>query len=287
MLFNTGFMANQAVLKHLPGKRDLVLADRLIHHSMAQTLTQGQAKFKRYDHLDMSHLEELLSQHHKDYDTLFVATESVFSMDGDSPDLLRLLDLKTRFPFILILDEAHGTGIFGPTGGGLAEELGVLDRVDIFIGTLGKALASMGAYVLTNTSTITDYLTNYSGEFIYSTFLSPAQAGAASAAIDIVRNSSDKRQQLRSLSAKFRQELTSQGWEQNTMESPIIPIVVGKTKSVLDLKKRFLKQGILVGAVRPPTVPEGTSRLRTSLHSGVTQEHLDEILKVLQQWKNQ
>lgn len=288
MLFNTGFMANQAILKHLPGKRDLVLADRLIHHSIAQALPQIQAKFKRYDHLDLSHLEELLSRHYSDYETVFVVTESVFSMDGDYPDLHGLMSLKSKFPFRLILDEAHATGIFGKTGGGLAEEMGVLDQVDILVGTLGKSLASMGAYVLTDSPIITDYLINFSGEFIYSTFLSPAQAGAATAAIEAVHSSSDKRSHLRSLAAWFRKELAVLGWSSKpeNRESPIIPIVIGDVDAVLDLKKRFLSQGILVGAVRPPTVPQGTSRLRISLHSGVTQEHLENVLKVLSQWKN-
>ena len=287
MLFNTGFMANQAVLKHLPGKHDLVLADRLIHHSMTQALTQCQARFQRYDHLDFSHLEDLLNRHHNDYETIFVATESVFSMDGDYPDLRRLVELKTRYPFLLILDEAHATGIFGRTGGGLAEEIGVLDEVDILIGTLGKSLASMGAYVLTNTPLITDYLTNYAGEFIYSTFLSQAQAGAATTAIEIIRESSDRRQNLRSISKWFRDELNMLGLRCNRgAESPIIPIVVGEIAATMSLKKRFLDQGILVGAVRPPTVPEGTSRLRISLHSGVTREQLAECLKILKQWKN-
>lgn len=285
MLFNTGFMANQALLKHLPGKCDLMLVDRLIHHSMAQALTQSKAKFKRYDHLDLSHLEDLLRRNHKDYETVFVATESVFSMDGDYPDLPRLMDIKSRYPFCLILDEAHATGIFGKNGCGLAEEMGVSDKVDIIMGTLGKSLASMGAYVLTNSSTVTDYLINFAGEFIYSTFLSPAQAGAASAAIEVIRAEPDKRRELQSVSAWFRRELTAIGWPENheALASPIIPIVVDEVDEALELKKLLLKEGILVGAVRPPTVP--TPRLRISLHSGVTQEHLKDMLKVLKQWK--
>ena len=179
LLFNAGFMANQAVLKHLPGENDLVLADKLIHHSIAQALVQGSARFKRYHHLDLEHLRELLEANFKDYETVFVVTESVFSMDGDYPDLKKLVELKKDYPFILILDEAHGTGVFGKTGGGLAEEMQVQDRVDILIGTLGKSLASMGAYVLSDSSTIIDFLVNRAGEFISSTFLSPATVGSA------------------------------------------------------------------------------------------------------------
>ena len=118
-------MANQAVLKHLPGQDDLILADRLIHHSIAQTLATSSVKFKRYRHLDLGHLEELLSEYHSGYETVFVITESVFSMDGDYPDLQQLVKLKKQYPFILILDEAHGTGVYGPRGEGLAGEMQV------------------------------------------------------------------------------------------------------------------------------------------------------------------
>lgn len=279
-------MANQAVLKHLPGPADLVLADKLVHHSMVQALVQGKAKFKRYNHLDLDHLEELLSQRHKNHETLFVVTESVFSMDGDYPDLKRLVDLKSRYPFIWILDEAHGTGVFGPSGGGLAEELGVLSQVDILVGTLGKALASMGGYVLTNSRAVVDYLINYSGELIYSTFLSPAQAGAASAALDLVRNAKEKRDHLRSLAVRLRKELTDGGWTTNAFDSQIVPVIIGDIAKTMDLKNVLRKRGFLVGAVRPPTVSSGTSRLRISLHSKVTEEHLGELLSVLDQWKN-
>ena len=188
MLFNSGFVANQALLKHLPGKKDLVLADRFIHHSLAQALVLCPAKFKRYGHLDIQELEKLLNKYSKDFETIFVVTESVFSMDGDYPDLKNLVELKNKFPFILILDEAHGTGVFGKNGGGLAEEMGILPEVDILIGTFGKALASMGAYVLANNSSVINYLTNVAGEYIYSTFLAPSQVGAAHEAIKLIKD---------------------------------------------------------------------------------------------------
>jgi 8-amino-7-oxononanoate synthase len=286
MLFNTGFLANQAVLKHLPGVNDLVLADKLIHHSIAQALVQGQTRFKRYQHLDLDHLQELLEKHKNNYETIFVVTESVFSMDGDHPDLKRLVELKRKVPFILVLDEAHGTGAYGPTGGGLAEEMDILDEVDILIGTFGKALASAGAYVLSSTATIVDYLTNQAGEYIYSTFLSPAQAGSASAAIDIIRQSENKRNGLRAIAKKFRQQLVEAGWKTNDFDCPIVPIVVGDAGETLKLRNHLLEQGYLVGAVRPPTVPRGTSRLRVSLHSDVTEIQLRDFLGALNQWKN-
>ena len=282
MLFNSGFVANQAVLKHLPGKNDFVLADRLIHHSLAQALVQSPAKFKRYNHLDMADLETLLQKNHKKYDTIFVVTESVFSMDGDYPDLKKLVALKNKFPFILILDEAHGTGVFGENGGGLAEEMNVLDKVDITVGTLGKALASMGAYVLTNNPTIIEYLTNEAGEYVYSTFLPPSQVGAALESIKLIRTFGEQRKKLMRLSKYFRDGLNLKSGE---MESPIIPVLIGDPRETLELRDKLLSKGILVGAVRPPTVPADSSRLRISLHSNINEALVDELLKLLDPWK--
>jgi 8-amino-7-oxononanoate synthase len=285
MLFNTGFLANQAIMKHLPGKKDLVLADRLIHHSIAQALSQGQARFKRYNHIDLDHLEELLLKNENKYETLFMVTESVFSMDGDYPDLKRLMELKQKVPFVLILDEAHGTGVYGETGGGLAEAMDVLPEVDILVGTLGKSLASAGAYVLSESETVIQTLTNIAGEYVYSTFLTPAQVGASSTAIDIIRNGEEIRGRIKSLSKNFRRQLAEMGWASNDYDSPIVPIIVGDANETMKLRDLILDKGILVGAVRPPTVPRGTSRLRVSLHSDVTEAQLEEILDVLKQWK--
>ena len=282
MLFNSGFVANQAILKHLTGKNDFVLADRLIHHSLAQALIQCPAKFKRYDHLNLDSLEVLLKNIHKNYDTIFVVTESVFSMDGDYPNLKELVALKKRFPFVLILDEAHGTGVFGPNGGGLAEEMGVLPEIDILVGTLGKSLASMGAYVLANNGSIIDFLTNKAGEYIYSTFLSPSQAGAALEAIKLIKNYGKQRENLRNVSKYFRSALNQSG---KIFESPIIPILVGDPKETINLQDLLFNKGILVGAVRPPTVPANTSRLRISLNSEIDKSIIDELLNILREWK--
>jgi len=282
MLFNSGFVANQSILKHLPGKNDFVLADRLIHHSLAQSLLSCPAKFKRYDHLDLESLEGLLQNNYQNYDTIFVVTESVFSMDGDYPNLKALVALKKKYPFILVVDEAHGTGIFGENGGGLAEEMGVLPEIDILVGTLGKSLASMGAYVLTNHPSIIDFLTNTAGEYIYSTFLPPSQAGAALEAIRLIKNFDREREKLRNLSKYLRKALNSPG---KVYESPIIPILIGDPHKTLEIRDKLLDKGILVGAVRPPTVPANTSRLRVSLNSEVNESTVNELLNILGEWK--
>jgi 8-amino-7-oxononanoate synthase len=282
MLFNSGFVANQAVLKNLPGKNDFVLADSLIHYSLAQALIKCPAKFKRYSHLDMTELEILLQKNHNNYDTVFVVTESVFSMDGDYPDLKALVALKKKYPFILILDEAHGIGVFGESGGGLAEEMNVLDEVDITIGTLGKALASMGAYVLANNPSIIDYLTNQAGEYIYSTFLPPSQVGAALESIKLIKTFDQQRKKMRSLSKYFRECLNQKS---GFIESPIIPVLIGDPQKTIKLRDQLLNNGFLVGAIRPPTVPDDSSRLRISLNSKISESLVDELIKILEPWK--
>ncbi len=287
MLFNSGFMANQAIFKHIPGDNDLVLADKLVHHSMLQGMTSGKAKFLRYPHLDLDKLEELLSKHQNHFDTIFVATESVFSMDGDYPDLRRMATLKQQYGFIWILDEAHGIGYWGPRGEGLAYEHEVNDQVDIIVGTLSKALASSGGYIVSKTKEFVDYLVNFSGEFIYSTYLAPAQAAAAEAAIEFIKNANQIRENYKKTVKYFRTELNKIGLDSEKFHSQIIPIVIGLPETTLLIKNRLKEKGILVGAIRPPTVPKGTDRLRISIHSGVAENDLSEVLKTLELWKKQ
>ena len=282
ILFNSGYAANQSILKYLPGKKDLILADRLIHNSLVQGLKQCAAKFIRYSHINMTNLENLLQKNHKNYDSIFVITESVFSMDGDYPDLKTLVNLKKKYPFILVLDEAHGTGVFGPTGGGLAEEMGVLSEIDILMGTLGKSLGSMGAYVLSNNQSIIDYLTNEASEYIYSTFLSPSQAGAALEAIKLIKNYDKQRKILKNLSKYLRKSVSTSSED---YLSPIIPVLIGDPQKTIKLRDTLLEKGILVGAVRPPTVPANTSRLRISLNSGINKSVLNELLNILGDYK--
>ena len=284
MLFNSGFMANQALLKHLPGKDDLILIDKLIHHSMGQVLRQGSKNFKRYNHLDLDQLEELLFNNQYKYASLFVITESIFSMDGDYPDLNRLVKLKNNYPFILILDEAHGTGVLGKTGAGLAEETGVQESIDIIIGTFGKALAGMGAYVLTNLSTVIEYLTNKSGEYIYSTFLSPHQVGVALATIDILKMADNKRKILKKTSQWLRNTLVEFMDVETKFHTPIVPILIGKSEDALKFQEICMNKGILVGAVRPPTVQRESSRIRVSLNSELSKEKLEPFISIVKEW---
>ena len=204
-------------------------------------------------------------------------------MDGDYPDLKRLVELKKKYPFILILDEAHGTGVLGSSGAGLAEETGTFNEVDIIIGTFGKSLAGMGAYVLTNLLPIIEYLTNKAGEYIYSTFLSPHQAGVALATVNMVRNADEKRESLKLISRWLRNKLAEYINVQTNYNTPIIPIIMGDSISTLKLQTLFLNKGIIVGAVRPPTVPRGSSRIRLSLNSELSKEKLEPLISTIKE----
>ena len=278
LIWNSGYAANQAVLSLLPQKGDLVLADRLDHNSILSGILKSGARLIRYRHTDLDHLEALLVDHSEAKRSIFVVTESVFSMDGDWPDLERLAKLKESFEFFWILDEAHALGWYGDQGQGLASELGVDDRVDLLVGTMGKALGSLGAYTLFRGESVRDYLVNFSEEFIYSTYLSPANAAIAMEALDIIRASVTLRRQGREISKVIRRSLNALGLSVAEGDSNIISIVVGDVAKTMRAARLLNSQGILVGSIRPPTVPKETSRLRISLKATLTSEDVERIL---------
>jgi 8-amino-7-oxononanoate synthase len=281
LLLNTGFAANAAVLGGLPQKGDVVLADRLVHASMIAGILASGARLRRFAHNDLESLELMLHEESTVEGVIFVVTESVYSMDGDCPDLRRLADLRERFKFCWVLDEAHATGWHGLTGSGLQEEQGVRGTADVVVGTLGKALASHGAYVLSRVPEIRDALVNFSGEFIYSTYLAPSHAAAALAAVQRVQELAPVRPELHHLSRTWRQALVENGFAVPDGHSPIIPVVVGDTEVALRFSQGLREAGILVSAIRPPTVPVQTARLRISLKRGLTSGTLQQLLNVM------
>ena len=281
MIWNSGYVANQALLSSLPRKGDLVLADRLIHKSMISGILSSGARLMRYRHCDIDHLEELLEKHATGDRIVFVVTESVFSMDGDYPDLKKMAELKERLGFFWVVDEAHALGWYGKRGSGLVERLGAADSVDVLVGTLGKALGSMGAYSLFRDEVVERYLTNFADEFIYSTYLAPAAASAATAAIECIRNMEFNRESLSLLSASFRKQLIEKGFSVSLGDSPIVSIALGEADAAIQSAETLEELGILVGAVRPPTVPDGTSRLRVSLKADLSEADLARVADTL------
>jgi len=285
MLWTSGYAANSAVLGILPTRGDLVVADRLIHNSMIAGILRSGARLKRYDHLDLGELERMLKSSEARERSVFVVTESVFSMDGDTPDLGKIAQLRREHGFCWVLDEAHAFGWYGPEGAGLAREQGVTSDVDVYVGTLGKALASAGAFTLFQRESVRDYMTNAAGEFIYSTGMPPGNAAAAAAAIERIRELVGDQSDWRAASRRFRAALQAQGWRAPDGDSPIIPVRLDDPESAVRLAAFLRDRKILVGAVRPPTVPEGTSRLRISLKRTFRDEDAEMLLAAMDAWR--
>ena len=281
LVMNTGFSANSAVLGGLPKKGDLILADRLVHASMLDGIIASGARLRRFAHNDLDALELMLHEEPALDGVIFVVTESVYSMDGDSPDLKRLASLRKRFGFCWVLDEAHATGWYGSTGSGLQEEQGAFAAADIVVGTLGKGLGSQGAYVLSHAPEVRDALINFAGEFVYSTYLAPSCAAAALAAVERVKGMSAERAELHALSHAWRDGLVEAGFAVPSGDSPIIPLILGDSDVTLKYATALRAAGFMVSAIRPPTVPVRTGRIRLSLRRGLSPAVLSSFITAL------
>lgn len=281
LVMNTGFSANSAVLGGLPKKGDLILADRLVHASMLDGIMASGARLRRFAHNDLDALELMLHEEPALDGVIFVVTESVYSMDGDSPDLKRLASLRKRFGFCWVLDEAHATGWYGATGSGLQEAQGAFAAADIVVGTLGKGLGSQGAYVLSHAPEVRDALVNFAGEFVYSTYLAPSCAAAALAAVERVKGMSAERAELAALSHAWRDGLVEAGFAVPSGDSPIIPLILGDSDVTLKYATALRSAGFMVSAIRPPTVPVRTGRIRISLRRGLYPAVLSSFVSAL------
>ena len=281
LVMNTGFAANSAVLGGLPKKGDVILADRLVHASMLDGIMASGARLRRFAHNDLDALELMLHEEPALDGVIFVVTESVYSMDGDSPDLKRLASLRKRFGFCWVLDEAHATGWYGATGSGLQEAQAAFAAADIVVGTLGKGLGSQGAYVLSHAPEVRDALINFAGEFVYSTYLAPSCAAAALAAVERVKAMSAERAELHALSHAWRDGLVEAGFAVPSGDSPIIPLILGDSDVTLKYATALRAAGFMVSAIRPPTVPVRTGRIRISLRRGLSPAVLTSFVSAL------
>lgn len=263
LLFGSGYAANLGIIAALMGRDDMIFTDRLNHASIYDGCRLAGAKIARFRHNDLDHLEELL-KNRPVKGTRLIVVESLYSMDGDRAPLRDLVRLKEQYGALLMVDEAHATGVFGRKGGGLIEEDGVAGCVDFAMGTFGKALGSYGAYVAASRQMI-DFLVNRARSFIFSTALPPAVAAASLAAVRRVQEEPGLRQELHSRVALFKEALRQGGITADLGPSQIIPIQVGESGKAVVLAQRLRERGLFVPAVRPPTVPEGTARLRFSI----------------------
>jgi len=263
LLLGSGYHANIGILPALAGRDDLILTDRLNHASLLDGIRLSRAPWVRYRHGDMDHLTELLKTRRSAARRVFIVTESIFSMDGDRADLPALARLKHAFDAILYVDEAHAVGVRGARGLGLCEETGTLADIDILIGTFGKALASTGAFVISD-RVIHDLLVNAMRSLIFTTALPPLVVNWTRHVFARALDAADRRAALAANTARFRQELTFRNLPAPG-DTHIVPLIVGSDKAAIALSERLKQDGYLAPPIRPPTVAEGTARLRFSL----------------------
>ncbi|MGY3903306.1 8-amino-7-oxononanoate synthase, partial [Aeromonas lusitana] len=273
LLFNCGFSANQAVLKALLGKEHLLWQDRLNHASLQEMGSQLPCKMRRFAHNDMEALEGQLEPGRG-----LIVSEGVFSMDGDQGPWGELSRLAAQSHNWLMIDDAHGLGVLGPEGRGTLAAQGVDPAgVHIQMGTFGKALGVAGAFV-GGSRALVDYLVNFARHYVYSTHMPAAQACAVSQSITLVRTADESRAHLQQLITRFRQGAGQLGWTLGASETPIQPLLVGESRAALALSERLRERGLWVGAIRPPTVPAGTARLRITLSAAHSEQDVDCLL---------
>lgn len=263
LLFPTGFAANVGTLTAVLAEGGVVLCDRLNHASLVDGCRSGEAALRVYRHDDLERLERELERIAPGQPRTIV-TDGVFSMDGDLAPLPTLCELADRFEATLVVDEAHGTGVFGGRGRGACEHLGVEERISIRIGTLSKALGGLGGFVAGSQSLV-EWLRNTARTQIYSTALPPAICAAAITALDVVGGEPERRLRLLARATFLRDRLRETGVEVADGEGPIVPVVVGEPERTVAVGQQLERDGFLVGTIRPPTVPRGTSRLRISI----------------------
>lgn len=272
LLFGSGYLANLGMIQATVGRGDNVFADRLVHASIIDAVILSGAKIHRFSHNDSQNLADMMARHTGSGRTLIV-TESVFSMDGDLAPLKDICDVSSKHGAMVMVDEAHATGVFGEKGEGLVSALGLTECVNLSMGTMGKALAGYGGFVACS-AVMKQLLVNKARSFIYTTSLPPSVIGAVIGALTVMRENPDMGSALLENSVFLRSELNAAGFDTGASESQIVPVIIGDSAKALALSLRLEKEGVMAIAVRPPTVPVGTARLRLSVNASHSREDL-------------
>src|SRR5713226_5109483 len=280
LVFPTGYQANLGLITTLAEDCSILYADRLCHASLIDACRLCDAPLRVYRHRDHAQLTRLLQRGRAPRPAL-VVTDGVFSMDGDLAPLPELDKAEEQAGATVVVDDAHGTGVMGATGRGTVEHFGLEGRPLVQMGTLSKALGGLGGFVAGSRDLI-EYLVNRARAFIYTTALPPAQAAAAIAALDVIAAEPERRARLWSLRHRLHEGVRQLGFDTLDSQSPIIPLLIGDAEVALRLSETLLSHGIYAPAVRPPTVPAGTSRIRLSVTAGHTSAQIDHLLEVLQ-----
>jgi 8-amino-7-oxononanoate synthase len=285
LVFNSGFQANVGIISTLIGHGDAVFSDALNHASIIDGCRLSRAQTYVYGHADLQQLEDSLKQASACRRKLIV-TETLFSMDGDEAPLKEMVDLAEKYDAMLMADEAHATGVYGPDGAGIVAKLGLGDRVLVQMGTLGKALGAFGAYVA-GSAGLREVIINRCRSFIFTTSLPPAVMAMGIAALDVVKKEPERRLALSNNCARLNAGLEALGYSIGKGRSQIIPLMVGDADECMRLSEQLLRRGIFAQGIRPPTVPAGTSRLRITVMATHRSEQLDTTLNVFKQLKEE
>lgn len=271
LIFNTGYMANLGIISTIADKNWVIFSDRLNHASIIDGCRLSGAEIVVYEHGDMEDLEQKVEKYRGKRGLL--VSDGLFSVDGDIAPVPGLVDIARRYDMLLMVDDAHATGVFGKNGGGTADYFDLPEGVDIMVGTFSKALASEGGFVA-GSRDLVDYLVNRARSFIFSTALSPASIAVSLAALKIVQTEPQARETLLTNARWLRQELCQAGFQTWNYPTQIISVFVGKPEVAVAFSERLMERRIFVSAIRPPTVPEGTSRLRINVMATHTKEDL-------------
>jgi len=279
LIFSNGYMANIGIISTLTHEGDVIFSDELNHSSLIDSMRLSRAKKVIYKHRDVDDLERKIRKE-KVNGKRFIVTETVFSMDGDIAPLADLYSLKERYELYIIVDDAHGTGVFGEKGVGVEELHALRGAMDIHMATFGKSMGSFGAFVLSD-EVVIDFLINRARTFMYTTALPPPALGAARAALSLIRESSSFKDELWSNIEYLRRGLNEAGFHLQDSFGPIVPIVVGEDTATVEMQEALLEKGLFLQAIRPPTVPPGTSRLRFTIVRDLTREDMDYTVEAL------
>lgn len=277
LLFNTGYMANVAALTTLVGKGDMILSDQWNHASLIDGARLSRAETQIYGHADMADLEAKLAAAQGKHRRILIVTDGVFSMDGDIAPLPTICDLAERYGADVMVDDAHATGVLGAKGGGTVDHFRLYGRVAVQMGTLSKAAGAEGGYIA-GSRQLVEYLLNKSRPFIFSTAQSPAVIGAALAALRIIAGEPERRHHLLSIAGQLRARLVAEGFEVIPGATPILGVVIGEADRAVAFSRRLEQAGVFAPAIRPPTVPAGTSRIRLTLTARHSAEDLERIV---------
>ena len=282
LTFSSGYTAAIGVLPALARAGDMVVIDKLVHASLVDAAKLSGAKLRVFRHNDLTHLDEILKQSTGESRRVWIVAESVYSMDGDLAPLLNLVDLKDAHGANLLLDEAHATGLYGKGRRGLAEEFGVADRVELQMGTLGKALGAAGGFVCGSADLI-ELLRHRARSFMFSTAPVPAQTAAALAGLEIVESEEgeERRTRLWQRVDEMKNGLIARGWKLPAVRSAMVPLMVGGEREAVALSERLLEANVFVPAIRYPTVAKGAARLRLTLSADHTPADIEELLEAL------